>query len=1006
MSTVPVFGFVSLEDATVLGIRSLDYTITAPVRLLSTEELALGYTYGVPADAPGHRQNDGFFPETDGYYIYEATELFAADGYNYTIDENGNGTGYVDLVYDVYDNNGNLVETRRIVVELREKDVIWRDENLSSASVGDPDIPVDSADTLLGYEGGDTLDGGGGDDILIGGHEGDHLNGGDGDDFLYGNNGADILEGGAGADTLIGRGGDDTAVFDGNINEFTIEQLADGSFQITRISDPTDTDHVSEVEFYQFDDVTLTVSELPLFLPDQSFDEDTEVSFTIPLDAYIDYFGVSPELTATQADGSPLDWLRFDPSTGTFSGTPPQDYNGTLSIKLDASGGTADPVSLAFDLVIDPVNDDPEVGTSISDQNFDEDSSFSFTIPSDAFTDVDGDPLEYEAWQWEQVSGGPFPLILYSQLPDWLRFDEDTRTFFGDPPQDYNGSIVIAIRADDQNGGDYAEQLFTLTIDPVNDDPEVGTIIADQFFDQGTDVSFTIPTDAFIDVDGDTLTLITTAADGDWPEWLEFDHDTGTFSGTPDPGWSGTLSIVVTAIDGQAGSTPAVQVFDLMVRDPDQVIVGTDEDDTLIGGTGHDKIYGKEGNDILLGGEGRDWLYGNEGDDILDAGGAAGDLWQYLYGGEGNDTYLYGKESGNVLVRTHRGEIGATGLDTLVFKDLTLADITFGYFDYSTRTNPIEAWGNALTMSWNDGTSSGEVRIIEEGQHIEKFVFADGTTASRIELREDGKLEVWGTLDDDTIIGSAVDDYLYGGEGNDTLDAGASAGSWQYLYGGEGDDTYLYGKESGSVLVRTHRGEIGATGLDTLVFKDLTLADITFGYFNYSTRTNPIEAWGNALTMSWDDGTSSGEVRIIEEGRHIEKFEFADGTTLSSIQLDEHGQVILTGTENSDTINAGDGDDVITGGGGSDILSSGTGSDTFVFNFGDTGHDTIADFTAGSGSEDVMEFDAALFATYDALLAAMTDDGNNTVITIDANTTITLEGVTVADLHQDDFNFV
>jgi len=558
---------MSLEDATAVDFNALGYTITAPVRLLSAEEIDQGYTYGIPADAPGYRPSDGEFTETRGYFTLDATDLLAADGYNYTIDENNNGTGYIDFVYDVYDAAGNLVETRKIIVELREYSTTLEDESLSSSSVGDPDIPDDSADTLLGHDGGDTLNGGAGDDILIGGQGGDHLIGGAGDDYLFGSNGADVLEGGAGADTIIGRNGNDTVVFDGNIDEFTIEQLDDGSYRITRKSDTTDTDTVSEVEFYQFNDGTLTVSELSLVLQDQTFDEDTTVNFTIPLDDYTDFFGSTPTLSATLADGSPLPaWLIFDPATGTFYGTPPQDFNGTLSIKIDASGGNASPVSQEFDLVIDPVNDDPEVGTALSDQSFDEDSTVNFTIPSDAFVDVDGDALTLTAWHRQQLVGGEFPLIAYGPLPDWLSFGPDTGTFSGTPPQDFNGSIVIAIRASDGNGGDYAEQTFTFTIDPVNDDPEVGAALEDQSFEEDSGpFSFTLPSNAFTDVEGDALTLSARLADGsDLPAWLSFDPDTGTFSGTPPQDYNGTLAVRVEASDG--GANPASQEFDLTIE--------------------------------------------------------------------------------------------------------------------------------------------------------------------------------------------------------------------------------------------------------------------------------------------------------------------------------------------------------------------------------------------------------------------------------------------------------
>ncbi|MEL7528025.1 MAG: putative Ig domain-containing protein, partial [Pseudomonadota bacterium] len=563
MSTIPVFGFVStVED--VPQFRDL----TALMRLLTTDEVGQGYSYAVPADAPGTAAQDGL-------YTYDSTGIQATDGYDYTVNEVGAGKGYFDFTYDVIDGDGNHVETRKIIIEIRSG--TGSDEELSSSAPGYSDIPSDSADTLLGFRGDDTLDGGGGDDILIGGQGRDHLIGGDGDDYLFGSNGWDILEGGAGKDTIIGWGGNDTVVFDGNLDEFTVEPLDDGSYRITRKSDTTDSDTVSEVEFYQFNDGTLTVSELSLVLPDQSSDEDTEVSFTLPLDDYTDYFGDTLSLKATLAGGAPLpSWLSFDRATGTFSGTPPQDFNGSLSIEVQANGDTSDPVTHIFELTITPVNDDPEVGTALADQSFDEDTAVSVTIPSDAFTDVDGDTLELTAWQ-RQEWGGQFPLIAYSPLPLWLSFDADTGIISGTPPQDFNGSLVIAIRASDGNGGDYAEQLFTLTIDPVNDNPEAGIALMDVIAVEGTDLSFDLPDDAFTDADGDALTYSATLEDGSaLPSWLIFDPGTGTFSGTPPSGFTGTLSVKVTASDGKSGSTPASQVFNLTVEEAEYVTTGYD----------------------------------------------------------------------------------------------------------------------------------------------------------------------------------------------------------------------------------------------------------------------------------------------------------------------------------------------------------------------------------------------------------------------------------------------
>jgi Ca2+-binding RTX toxin-like protein len=70
-------------------------------------------------------------------------------------------------------------------------------DSLESGAVYDPLTRTWGMDTK-----GDTLDGGDGDDRLIGGAGNDKLLGGAGNDFLYGGGGKDLLDGGAGDDEL------------------------------------------------------------------------------------------------------------------------------------------------------------------------------------------------------------------------------------------------------------------------------------------------------------------------------------------------------------------------------------------------------------------------------------------------------------------------------------------------------------------------------------------------------------------------------------------------------------------------------------------------------------------------------------------------------------------------------------------------------------------------------------------------------------------------------------
>jgi hypothetical protein len=77
-------------------------------------------------------------------------------------------------------------------------------------------------------------------------------------------------------------------------------------------------------------------------------------------------------------------------------------------------------------------------------------------------------------------------------------------------------------------------------------------------------------------------------------------------------------------------------------------LYGDDGIDSIVGGSGVDRIYGGNGNDSLAGGLGADVLLGGAGDDIL-YGGLGNDL---LIGGTGTD-WLYGQEDDDI-------EIGGT----------------------------------------------------------------------------------------------------------------------------------------------------------------------------------------------------------------------------------------------------------------------------------------------------------------------------------------------------------
>lgn len=158
--------------------------------------------------------------------------------------------------------------------------------------------------------------------------------------------------------------------------------------------------------------------------------------------------------SATLADGSPLpSWLRFDPATRTFWGTPAQAHVGTLEIRVTATDSHGAAVSDVFALTIADVNFAPVLAKPLADQVVGPNAAFHYQFASDTFTDPDpGDLLTYSA---ALADGRP--------LPAWLIFDPQTRTFSGTPTVGDLGTLLVRVTADDGHGGQ-GSGVFALTV--------------------------------------------------------------------------------------------------------------------------------------------------------------------------------------------------------------------------------------------------------------------------------------------------------------------------------------------------------------------------------------------------------------------------------------------------------------------------------------------------------------------------------------------------------------
>ncbi|MEI7171630.1 putative Ig domain-containing protein [Pectobacterium parmentieri] len=328
----------------------------------------------------------------------------------------------------------------------------------------------------------------------------------------------------------------------------------------------TATDGSNASVYTDFSLTVTNVNDVPVVgtpIPAQSIAQDGSLNFTVPAGTFIDPDGDTLTLSATLANGSPLPgWITFNPTTGTFSGTPGNGDIGNLSIKVTANDGDAS-ISTTFSLTVTPANQAPVVSTPIPPQSVVQDGGFNFTVPAGTFSDPDGDTLTLSA---TLADGSP--------LPSWITFNPATGTFSGTPGNADVGNLSIRVTATDGSNTSISTS-FGLTVTNVNDAPVVGTPIPAQSIAQDGSLNFTVPAGTFIDPDGDTLTLSATLADGSpLPSWITFNPATGTFSGTPGNADVGNLSIRVTATDGS--SAAAHTDFGLTVTNVNDVpVVGT-----------------------------------------------------------------------------------------------------------------------------------------------------------------------------------------------------------------------------------------------------------------------------------------------------------------------------------------------------------------------------------------------------------------------------------------------
>jgi len=202
---------------------------------------------------------------------------------------------------------------------------------------------------------------------------------------------------------------------------------------------------------------------------------------------------------------------------------------------------------------------------------------------------------------------------------------------------------------------------------------------------------------------------------------------------------------------------------------------------------------------------------------------------------------------------------------------------------------------------------------------------------------------------------------------------------------------------------------------DTLTASVLGDAVIKYNGSTTLPASAHVQALADAGAISFDSVTSNGGSEVLHWSYHPGdvNLDFLNpGDTLAvtyQAQVsDGHGTsgskaltVTLVGNGGATVNGTAQDDNFVNFGGGVTIFGKG-GNDTFVFNphFGSA---TIGDFDV---NKDTIEIDHSLFASVAAILDSAKTVNGDTVITDAAHDTITLKGVTFAQLQQHDFHIV
>ena len=405
------------------------------------------------------------------------------------------------------------------------------------------------------------------------------------------------------------------------------------------------------------------------------------------------------------------------------------------------------------------------------------------------------------------------------------------------------------------------------------------------------------------------------------------------------------------------------------------IIFGLAGNDLIIGGDQDDTLFGGSESDVLEGGAGADELFGESGDDVLD-GGSGIDI---LDGGS-EDDQLFGGFSNDIL-------IGGTGADLLDGGD------GFDTASYATAAGPVTV--NLANGTGTRGDADGDTLISIETVIGSAFddTLIGGNNAFILEKLYGGagNDRIFGGNTDDILLGEAGEDRIFGGGGSDSMVGGSEndqlfgQGGNDILQGNDGDDE-LFGGQNNDQLIGGTGADLldGGPGRDTASYYGSAsgvVIDLLAGLGFAGEAAGDVLVSIEQIDGSDFDDTIWGSNGDDDLGGGAGGDDFLRGLGGEDRLSGGSGFDTLFGNNGRDRLFGGDDDDVLSGGAGADVLNGGAGTDTATYETAVSG--IVVDLSTGLGSageangDELFEIEVVIGSAFGDTITTSANDGDS-----------------------------